>query len=224
MNMMVSNTDHHQDLCSNNGDDLTSVMNINQTEKNTENGNINFNLFVISPMSQSRGEQLRMESGNHDNGESLKGNVQHKKAVYSITDYKKLQAESNNWKKEKAALTDRLKKMEDVRVEGIAVRGRNNLKKKNWAHHDFMNADNINKYCQLTIYPHFKILPVGWDRYCENNSKTLCCKVMDIIRVPDGVNKQWYWFDKVVPIMNKKFIDMRSNTRGACRKQYMSEI
>ena len=129
MNMMVSNSDHLQNLCSSNGDDLISVMTINQTEKYTENGNINFNLFVISPKSQSRGEQLRMESENHDNGESLKDNVQHKKAVYSITDLKKLQAESKDWKKEKAALTDRLKKMEDIEVEGITVRGRNNLKK-----------------------------------------------------------------------------------------------
>ena len=109
MNMMVSNSDHLQYLCSSNGDDLTSVMTINQTEKDTENGNINLNLFVISPKSHTRGEQLRMASRNHDNGESLKNNVQHRKGGPSITDYKKLQAESINWKKEKAALTDRLK-------------------------------------------------------------------------------------------------------------------
>ena len=102
--------------------------------------------------------------------------------------------------------------------------GRNNLKRSNWEHMDFMNADNINKYCQLPIYPHSKILPAGWDRYSGNSSKTLCYKVNDIIRVPDGMKKEWYWFDKVVPIMNKKFIDMSSNTRGAYRKQYMSEI
>jgi uncharacterized protein YbdZ (MbtH family) len=185
MNMMVSNSDHLQNLCSSNGDDLTSVMTINQTEKDTENGNINLNLFVISPKSHTRGKQLRMANGNNDNGESLKNNVHHRKSLPSITDYKKLQAESINWKKEKAALTERLRKMEDIGVEGITVRGRNNLKKKNWEHHDFMNADNINKYCQLTIYPHLKILPVGWDRYCENNSRTLCCKVIDVIRVPD---------------------------------------
>ena len=87
-----------------------------------------------------------------------------------------------------------------------------------------MNANTINKYCQLTIYPHYKILSVGWDRYSGNHSKTLCYKVIDVIRVPDGMKKEWYWFDKVVPIMNKTFIDTRSNIRGARRKQYMSEI
>jgi hypothetical protein len=222
MNTMASHPDL-QYLCASNGDDFTSVMTINQTEKVKENSNINLNLFVISPKSHAGGEQLRMTGGNVS-GESLKNNIQPRKNMPTMTDYMNLQAERITLKKEKAALTDRLKKMEDGGVKANPVRGRNNLKKSNWEHEDYMNADNINKYCQLTIYPHFKILPVGWDRYCENNSKTLCCKVMDIIRVPDGMKKEWYWFDKVVPIMNKKFIDMRSNTRGACRKQYMSEI
>ena len=104
-------------------------------------------------------------------------------------DYEVLQAEKNTWEREKAALTDRLEKMEEIGVKGNQVRGQNNLKKSNWEHMEYMNADNINKYCQLTIYPRFKILPVGWDRYCENNSKTLCCKVIDVIRIPDGMKK-----------------------------------
>ena len=69
-----------------------------------------------------------------------------------MVDYKKLQAERITWKREKAALTDRLKKMENIGVKGNQVRGRNNLKKSNWEHMDYMNADNINKYCQLTIF------------------------------------------------------------------------
>ena len=91
----------------------------------------------------------------------------------SMGGYQVLQAEKNTWETEKAALTERLDKMERSGVKGNPIRGRNDLKKSNWEHMDFMNADNINKYCQLTIHPHFKILPVGWDRYSENNSKTL---------------------------------------------------
>ena len=67
-------------------------------------------------------------------------------------------------------------------------------------------------------------MPMGWDRYSDGHPKTLCYKMIDVIRVPDGLRKEWYWFDKVVPIMNEKSIDMRSNIRGACRKQCMSEI
>ena len=101
-------------------------------------------------------------------------------------DSKLLQAGKNTWERQKAAPTERLEEMEENGLKGNQVRGWNNLKKSNWEHMDYMNADNINKYCQLTIYLHYKILPVGWDRYSENHSKTLCYKVIDVIRVPDG--------------------------------------
>ena len=96
MNMMAANADL-QYLGSSNDDDLTSVMTINQTEKVKENGNINLNLFVISAKSHTRGEQLRMASGNV-RGESLKRNVQHRRSGPSMVDYKKLQAEKITWK------------------------------------------------------------------------------------------------------------------------------
>ena len=86
-----------------------------------------------------------------------------------------------------------------------------------------MNDDNINKFCQLSVYPHYKFLPMGWDRFSGGHPKILCYKVIDVIGVPGGIKKEWYCFDKVVPNMNGKIIDMRSNNRGACRKQYMSE-
>ena len=108
MNTMVGHT-NLQYLCSSNGDDLTSVMTINQTEKVKENSNINLNLFVISPKSHTGGEQLRIAGGNV-RGESLQNNVQPRKGGPTMMEYNKLQAERITWKKEKAALTDRLKK------------------------------------------------------------------------------------------------------------------
>ena len=222
MNMMSGGSDL-QDLRSANEDSLTLVIPKNQRVTNKETGNINLNLLVITDQANNIGEGRKL-SGRNDDGESWSHDRQRPKIGVSLGDYKVLRAEKITWEREKAALTERVNKMERNGVTGNPMRGRNNLKKSNWEHMDFMNADNINKYCQLTIYPLFKILPVGWDRYSENNCKTLCYKVNNIIRVPDGMKKEWYWFDKVVPIMSKTIIDMRSNTRGACRKQYMSEI
>ena len=80
-----------------------------------------------------------------------------------------------------------------------------------------MNDDNINNYCQNKLYPHYKFLPTGWNKYNRGNSRTLCGSVLKCVRIADGDNKEWYWFYKVAPIMNKKCIDMR------CWKQYKSE-
>ena len=82
--------------------------------------------------------------------------------------------------------------MEESGVKGNQVRGQNNLRKDDWEHIDYMNADNINKLCQLTGYPYYKILPMGWERYSGNHPKTLCYKVIDVSRVPNGIEKEWY--------------------------------
>ena len=52
--------------------------------------------------------------------------------------------------------------------------------------------------------------------------KTLSARVMKTVQVPRGISPKYYWVEKVIPIMNKKFIDMRSNDRGVCHKQFKS--
>ena len=61
------------------------------------------------------------------------------------------------------------------------------------------------------------------DKYGGDHPRILCYKENEVIRVPSGIKKELYWFDNVVPTIDKKLIDMRSNNRGLCCKQYMSE-
>ena len=89
-----------------------------------------------------------------------------------------------------AVLIKRLQAMEHNGGEGNHVRGRNNLKKANWEQLDYMNDDSINKYCQQSVYPHYKFLPMGWDEYGGDHPGTLRCKVIEVIRVPDGIIKE----------------------------------
>ena len=96
------------------------------------------------------------------------------------------------------------------------------LKDLNWEGNDYMNDDNINKYCQAK-YPYYKFLPTGWNKYSGDNSKTLCYNAIALVVIPDSEKKEWYWFDKVVPIMNRKCINTRSSNEVSCHKQYMSE-
>ena len=212
-----------QNLGQGSEDCFTAVMSIDQSLHQQEAGYIKYNLLMITNERNTNNQQLRRLSANI-NGGSLKYESQQRRGASSMSDHKSLQAETTSWEKDKASLTKRLKAMEQSGVKRNQVRGQNHLKKTNWEHTDYMNDDNIIKFCQLTVYPHYKILPMGWDRYSGNHPKTLCYKVINVIRVPNGIKKEWYWFNRVVPIMNKKFIDMRSNTRGACRKQYTSEI
>ena len=100
--------------------------------------------------------------------------------------------------------------------------GRNNLKKVDWSPVDVDNECTINEYCRNRVYPFYKYLPKGWQIYKETNAKTLSTRVMQRVYVPPTITKKYYWRTKVMPIMNKKFIDMRSNDRGVCHKQFKS--
>ena len=86
-----------------------------------------------------------------------------------------------------------------------------------------MNDNNVNKYCQAKLYPYCKFLPAGWNKYSGDNSKILGCNVIGLAAIPDNEKEEWYWYDKVVPIVNKKCTNMRSNNMGSCHKQYVSE-
>ena len=42
------------------------------------------------------------------------------------------------------------------------------------------------------------------------------------VYVPPALTRKYYWNEKVIPIMNKKVIDMRGNDMGVCHKQFKS--
>ena len=44
--------------------------------------------------------------------------------------------------------------MEQNTKKGKHVQRQNKLKGANWEQLDYMNDDNMNKYCKLTVYPH----------------------------------------------------------------------
>ena len=71
---------------------------------------------------------------------------------------------------------------------------------------DYMDEDNIHKYCQSTVYPYQKLLPSGWEKYCGYNPRILCGKVMAMIKVPNGLDNKWYWYDKVANIRQRRRI------------------
>ena len=105
-----------------------------------------------------------------------------------------------------------VEKMEGGSTMSKQARGRNNLKKENWQGKDYMNDNNLNKYGQAKLHPYYKFLPVGWNKYSGENPRTLCGNVLKLVEIPDGKEK------------DGKNIDMRSNNRRSCCKQYMREL
>ena len=102
--------------------------------------------------------------------------------------------------------------------------GRNNRKKEAWSGNDVSNMDNLNKWLRRIAFPEFKFLPRNWWVFAPKEYCSICYKVLAIVKIPRDIKMEWYWENRLVPIINKKYVEMRSNINGACCKEYQGKF
>ena len=102
--------------------------------------------------------------------------------------------------------------------------GRNNLNKSQWDGTDLLNEKAITSYIRQSLFKNYKFLPTGWDVYTPDVDKTVCHKIItsEQIKLPQE-HGAWYWNKRVVPIVNKKYVELRSNANSNHRTQYISK-
>ena len=107
--------------------------------------------------------------------------------------------------------------------------GRNNLKRGMWTPTYFSNEKRLNTYC-TNIYRHIKDIPDGWMQYNPKNQYSVSARAMGKVTVPKHddnndyeMEREYYWNNMVMPVMNKKYGDMRSSDTERLRKQFKSK-
>ena len=100
--------------------------------------------------------------------------------------------------------------------------GRNNVSRDTCDSSDLANLENINGYCKGTLYSYYKFMPAAWNKYSQVEVGTICNKLMNLIAVPENVTREYYWYERIVPMVNKKYVEMRSNINSHIRKLYQS--
>ena len=107
--------------------------------------------------------------------------------------------------------------------------GRNSLKREMWTPTDFSNEKKIMMFCS-EIYRHIKAFPDGWMRYNPKNQRSVSARAMENLTVPKHndnndyeMEREYYWNNMVMPVMNKKYGDMRSSDTERLRKQFKSK-
>ena len=124
--------------------------------------------------------------------------------------------------RENAALLVKLRRAERTLQSRKQHYGRNNVSRDTWDGSDLANLDNINRYCKEKLYPYYKFLPSEWNTYSPVEVGTICYKLMNLVAVPDNVTEEYYYSERIVPMVNKKYVEMRSNINGHIRKLYQS--
>ena len=97
--------------------------------------------------------------------------------------------------------------------------GRNNITKRKWAGSDVTNMDNLNKWLRGKLFPLCKFLPKNWKNYSARDG-TLCARILAVVKVPRSVIVKDYWDSRIVPMVNKKYVEMRSNINSSCCREY----
>jgi len=100
--------------------------------------------------------------------------------------------------------------------------GRNNTSRKGWSGKDVTNMANLNVWLRQKLFRKYKFLPHGWMDYNEVNRGSLCQRVFQRVCVPRGVQAEHYWEQRLIPMINKKYVEMRSNINSACRVTFQS--
>jgi hypothetical protein len=116
-------------------------------------------------------------------------------------------------------------------MQGDSYCGRNSThfsKSVSWGSNDGANNEVVTQFCKNKLFLHYKFLHQGWLQYSADDTLSLCYKIFKIIEVPLTVttlmDKEFYWKTKILPMINKKLCEMRSNFNSAIKERYLGKF
>ena len=138
-----------------------------------------------------------------------------------------LEGQVGQLKQERNRKEDRIRELEAAVESERQGFGRNNLNKNSWDNNDMWNEKTINAYIRQKMFQKKKFLAQGWDSWQPNNVKSLCYKLVTEneagLKLPPPGELEWYWRKRIVAIVNKKYVELRSNANSNHKAQYMSK-
>ena len=97
-------------------------------------------------------------------------------------------------------------------------------KKGEWDNTDLCNNDIVKSFCKNKLLPNHKFLGPEQLKYMDDK-RSLCFKIYAEVTLPDTiktpVDKIFYWNQRLVPMINTKMVEVRSNFNSYIKKQYL---
>jgi len=97
-------------------------------------------------------------------------------------------------------------------------------KKGKWDETDLFNNEIVKSFCKNKLLPNHKFLGPEQLKYMDDK-RSLCFKIYAEIEIPDTikthVDKIFYWNQRLVPMINNKLVEVRSNFNSYIKKQYL---
>jgi hypothetical protein len=91
-----------------------------------------------------------------------------------------------------------------------------------WTGEETNFAETVNHYCRYFLSPQYKFLKDGWKEYVPNKKKSLYLLCMRHLMIPEGANKRDIWERVIVPLIMRKYQNMKCNLNNDIKSIYMS--
>jgi hypothetical protein len=142
---------------------------------------------------------------------------------------KSLVEKYNNLKGQLEIYHDWAKKLQRQLLNREVHRGQNSIKKSKYNQNDHANSDIIANFCKKRVFPHHKFLYKSWKTYAPANKTSLYYKCCDEINIPrqveaDPAEMEYFWLNKTVPMINKKYYKICANFNAAARGEYFGRF
>jgi len=108
-------------------------------------------------------------------------------------------------------------------IDGDVHQGRNSLRASEFDSFDHANLEIIGKFCKTKLFPHHKFLHSSWSKNSPSDESSLYYKCREEIDLPSTEDEQFYWLNKTVPFINKKYSEIRANVNSTIKAEYLGE-
>ena len=149
----------------------------------------------------------------------------------TVQELRRLREEKLQWEKEKFELKSQkmvLHRTVDHLNDSLDLaekfHGRNSFRTSDQDKCDVANKDTIKKFVSRQLMVHHKFPHPSWTRYLPYDHKSICCKIIQKVVLPEGVSEHPYWKFKLVPKVNAAICEWRSNVNTQIRAKYMGEL
>ena len=134
-----------------------------------------------------------------------------------------LQREVDGLKRELERYRVKMNMLRKQVIDGDVHRGRNSLRASEFDSFDHANLEIVGKFCKTKLFPHHKFLHSSWSKYSPSDESSLYYKCREEIDLPSTEDEQFYWLNKTVPFINKKYSEIRSNVNSTIKAEYLGE-
>jgi hypothetical protein len=163
--------------------------------------------------------------------------------VYSIAGDSLIDAFIRSWTNQKKEYESEIRKLRDevtmlrANLDNMQMRqlqrdvyqGRNTVSRGNerLGKFDHSNSEIITGFCKNRLFPLYKFLEPSMLLFLDTIKGSLCVKLNKLIEKPREVvtqmDNEYFWSNKTVPIINKKYCEIRSNFNAEIKKVYIGE-